>query len=162
MASSQRDPQTPAEAADPVRRNLPLLLLQVRERITARFRPILNEFGVTEQQYRILRAIEMNGPLEPRQIVATCHISSPSLAGVLARMEAMDLVSRERLAHDQRRLLVSLTPASRSLFRRMRPRIDAVYEGLEADVGSELTADLYRTLNGLLARLAPPEEDPCP
>jgi homoprotocatechuate degradation regulator HpaR len=148
-----------AFADDPVHRNLPLLLLQVRERVIARFRPILNEYGVTEQQYRILRAIEMSGPLEPRQICATCHISSPSLAGVLARMDAMGLVARERLAHDQRRLLVSLTPASRSLFRRMRPRIDAVYKGLEADAGRELTADLYRTLHGLLERLALPDEE---
>ena len=68
-------------------RNLPLLLLQARERVIARFRPILNEHGVTEQQWRIVRALLERGPLEPRQIVDVCRISSPSLAGVLARMQ---------------------------------------------------------------------------
>jgi len=46
-----------------------------------RFRPVLNEHGITEQQYRVLRAIQASGPSAEQ-----CHISS--LAGVLARMEA--------------------------------------------------------------------------
>ena len=150
-----------ADVEASVRRNLPLLLLQVRERVISRFRPILNEYGVTEQQYRVMRSIQASGPMEPREIVLTCHISSPSLAGMLLRMETMGLVARRRFAHDQRRIMVSLTPASRALFRRMRPRIDAMYESLETDAGSALTADLYRTLNSLLARLSIDAQDAC-
>ncbi len=145
----------------PARRNLPLLLLQTRERLLARFRPVLNTYGITEQQYRVLRAIESGGPLEPRQIGAICHISSPSLTGVLARMEAMDLVARERLAHDQRRVMVSLTPTSRTMFRQMKPRIEAVYQALDTDLGPELTGEIYDTLDRFLARLAPAEAQDC-
>ena len=47
-------------------RNLPLLLLQAREHVIARFRPILNANGITEQQWRIVRALIDTGPLEPR------------------------------------------------------------------------------------------------
>ena len=65
-------------------RNLPLLLLQARENVIARFRPNLNAHRVTEQQWRIVRALLERGPMEQREIVAVCHISSPSLAGVLA------------------------------------------------------------------------------
>jgi len=68
-------------------RNLPLLLLQAREHVIARFRPILNAHGITEQQWRIVRALIDTGPLEPREIGDLCRISSPSLAGVLSRME---------------------------------------------------------------------------
>ena len=46
-------------------------------------------------------------PLGPRQIVGVCGISSPSLAGVLARMDDLGLVTRVRLDHDQRRVRVS-------------------------------------------------------
>jgi homoprotocatechuate degradation regulator HpaR len=148
---------TSSNGTRPARRNLPLLLLQSRERLLARFRPVLNTHGITEQQYRVLRAIESAGPLEPRQIGTICHISSPSLTGVLARMEAMDLVARERLAHDQRRVMVSLTPASRAMFRQMKPRIEAVYQTLEADLGPELSDEIYSTLDRFLARLAPAE-----
>ena len=40
----------PPVATRPARRNLPLLLLQSRERLLARFRPVLNTHGITEQQ----------------------------------------------------------------------------------------------------------------
>ena len=47
-------------------RNLPQLMLQAREALMAQFRPILNENGVTEQQWRIIRALLTHGRLEPR------------------------------------------------------------------------------------------------
>src|SRR5271168_2205361 len=118
-------------------RNLPLLLLQAREHVIARFRPILNEHGVTEQQWRIVRALIDTGPLEPREIGKLCRISSPSLAGVLSRMEELRLIKRKRLAHDQRRLRVSLTPRSRALAARMAPQIEATYRRIEAVIGAE-------------------------
>ena len=105
-------------------RNLPLLLLQAREGVLAHFRPILNAHGVTEQQWRIIRALlEAGGPLEPRQIGELCRISSPSLAGVLARMDERGLVRRERVAADPRRVMVSLSPHSRALAGRWRRRL---------------------------------------
>ena len=96
-------------------RNLPLLMLQAREHLIGRFRPLLNAHGITEQQWRIVRVLLEVGALEPREIGELCRLSSPSLAGVLARMEEIGLVSRKRLAHDQRRVRVSLTPRSRVL-----------------------------------------------
>jgi len=137
-------------------RNLPLLLLQARERVISHFRPVLNKYRVTEQQYRILRALDMNGPLEPRSIGEICHISSPSLAGVLARMEEVCLVARQRMPQDQRRQLVSLTPDSRALLRQMWPHIAAVYRKLDAQLGKDLNAEVYRALEGLLERLDTP------
>ncbi|MBU6260787.1 MAG: homoprotocatechuate degradation operon regulator HpaR, partial [Burkholderiales bacterium] len=134
-------------------RNLPLLLLQAREAVIARFRPLLNAQGVTEQQWRIVRSLLDTGPQEPRQIGRLCGISSPSLAGVLARMEDLDLVSRERLAHDQRRVRVSLTARSRRLAAALAPRIDAEYAALQARVGPELLARAYATLDELMRLL---------
>ena len=66
-------------------RNLPLLLLQAREHVIARFRPILNAHGITEQQWRIVRLLLEADALEPREIGELCTLSSPSLAGVLDR-----------------------------------------------------------------------------
>jgi homoprotocatechuate degradation regulator HpaR len=134
-------------------RNLPLLLLQAREGVLARFRPILHQHGLTEQQWRILRVLLETGPLEPRQIGRLCGISSPSLAGILARMEALDLVSRERLEHDQRRVLVTPSTRSRTLAQRMAPQIEAEYAALEAQVGPAFIASLYATLDALVEQL---------
>ena len=52
-------------------RNLPLLLLQARERVLSHFRPLLNANGVTEQQWRIVRVLYEVPSLEPREIDGT-------------------------------------------------------------------------------------------
>ena len=141
--------------AGPLRhRNLPLLLLQAREHVIARFRPILNANGITEQQWRIVRALIDTGPLEPREIGELCRISSPSLTGVLSRMEELGYIKRKRLDHDQRRLRVSLTPRSRALAARMAPRIEATYREIEAVIGVEFSARFYRALDELIGALA--------
>jgi homoprotocatechuate degradation regulator HpaR len=135
-------------------RNLPLLLLQARERVIARFRPILNAHGITEQQWRIVRALIDTGPLEPREIGDLCRISSPSLAGVLSRMEDLGYVRRKRLDHDQRRVRVSLTARSRALSARLAPRIEATYRDIEAVIGMEFSARFYLALDQLIGALA--------
>jgi homoprotocatechuate degradation regulator HpaR len=137
-------------------RNLPLLLLQARERVIAQFRPLLNEHDVTEQQWRIVRVLLEVPALEPREIGEICGISSPSLAGVLARMEQLRLVTRRRATHDQRRVLVSLTARSRTLAARMVPQIEATYRQIEERIGRDFGERLEQMLDQLLATLAPP------
>ena len=134
-------------------RNLPLLLLLAREGVIARFRPVLQAHGLTEQQWRILRVLVEVTSLEPRQIGQLCGLSSPSLAGILARMEEQGLVARAGLAHDKRRQAISATPASRRLAKRMAPKIEAVYTALEAQLGTEVVAQLYATLDVVLEAL---------
>jgi homoprotocatechuate degradation regulator HpaR len=141
-------------------RNLPLLMLQARERVIGHFRPLLNAHGITEQQWRIVRLLLEADALEPREIGELCSLSSPSLAGVLARMEEVGLVRRRRIAHDQRRVRVSLTPRSRALAARMAPQIEAVYAHVEALLGEEFSQRLYATLDDVLAKLGPPAQEP--
>ena len=132
------------------RRNLPLLLLQAREHVIAHFRPILNAAGVTEQQWRIIRLLIDTGPLEPRQIGDLCRISSPSLAGVLMRMEQMGYIKRARVDRDLRRVKVSLTPRSRALAARLAPQIEATYCHLESLIGADFNERFYHTLDQLI------------
>jgi homoprotocatechuate degradation regulator HpaR len=138
-------------------RNLPLLLLQARERVISHFRPILNAHGFTEQQWRIVRVLLEVPALEPRQIGELCAISSPSMAGVLERMEQSGYVSRRRVEHDQRRVMVSLTAKSREMAASMAPQIDATYRRLEKTLGADFSAHLQETLDYLLEHLAPME-----
>jgi homoprotocatechuate degradation regulator HpaR len=136
-------------------RNLPLLMLPAREHVIGRFRPLLNAHGITEQQWRIVRVLLEAGALEPRVIGELCRLSSPSLAGVLARMEEIGLVTRKRLAHEQRRVRVSLTPNSRALAARMAPQIEAVYARVEQQLGKAFCEDLYRALDSVIDKLEP-------
>ena len=136
-------------------RNLPLLLLQARERVISYFRPILNAYGFTEQQWRIVRVLLEAPALEPRQIGEMCAISSPSMAGVLERMEQAGYVTRRRVEHDQRRVLVCLTAKSRQLAAQMAPEIDATYRRIEQRFGAEFSSQLHGVLDTLLEQLPP-------
>ncbi|WP_158938008.1 homoprotocatechuate degradation operon regulator HpaR [Burkholderia sp. S171] len=130
-----------------------MLLLRAREKMMERFRPLLTANGLTEQQWRVIRALTENGPMEPRQISDICTISSPSMAGVLARMEAMELITKERFADDQRRVLVSLTKKSVRLVRVISKDLEARYRELERTVGPEVVERVYRAIDDLLAGL---------
>lgn len=134
-------------------RNLPLLLLQAREEVFSRFRPLLNDAGVTEQQWRVIRALLEHGPMEPREICDICCLSSPSLAGILARMDELGLVLRERFPNDQRRVLVSVSAKGAELASQLAPQIEATYKELETLIGQTFARDLYRNLDLLLEKL---------
>jgi homoprotocatechuate degradation regulator HpaR len=136
-------------------RNLPLLLLQARERVISHFRPILNANGITEQQWRIVRVLLEVPSLEPREIGELCRISSPSMAGVLTRMAELGLVTRRRVPRDQRRVRVALTPRARALAARMAPLINATYRRIEQLIGGEFSERFEQMLDELLATLKP-------
>jgi homoprotocatechuate degradation regulator HpaR len=137
-------------------KNLPHLLLESREALMSRFRPLLNQHGVTEQQWRIIRVLLDEDGLEPRQLCERCLISSPSIAGVLTRMEDAGLIQRERMAHDQRRVKVSVTAATKKLGKSIAPLIEREYLALEKLVGVKQLQQVYDALDTLLQHLDPP------
>lgn len=160
MPAASRDPTqtSPVPAKDRAApagplayRNLPMLLLRAREKMMLRFRPILTAHGLTEQQWRVIRALNEHGPLESRHIADLCTISTPSLAGVLARMEAKDWVTKTRFARDQRRVRVALTTRSRKLVSSIADELQAAYVELESRIGASLLAETYHAVDGLLA-----------
>jgi homoprotocatechuate degradation regulator HpaR len=138
-------------------RNLPLLLLRTREAAMGHFRPILKRFGLTDQQWRIARALrEAPGGLPPGQLADLCKILPPSITGILSRMADLGLVERARSAVDQRRQQVSLTRDGRALVDRILPLVEQQYRLIEAAVGAETLEAAYRTLDAMLALLAQP------
>lgn len=133
-------------------RNLALLLLQARECVMGKMRRILNHHGLTEQQWRIIRELSEQESMEQWQICEACQIISPSLAGVLARMEETQLVTRSRVDSDQRRIMVSLTAKSRTLVSAIAPLIEHQYAYIESAVGTDTVQHLYRALDDFLAQ----------
>ena len=132
-------------------RNLPQLFLKARESLMSHFRPILNHFGLTDQQWRILRVLDEHAQLEPREICTLCQILSSSMAGVLARMEEMALIERQRVVGDQRRVVVRLAPKGDQLVRAMAPLIDLQYQHIEQAFGKPVFDDLFTSLETFIA-----------
>ena len=131
-------------------RNLPQLLLKARDALMSHFRPILTHYGLTEQQWRILRALDAHAPLEPREICEQCQILSSSMAGVLARMEAIGLVERSRVESDQRRVLVRLAHKGDALIDDMAPLIQLQYHYMEQAFGKTMFDALEGALQGFI------------
>ena len=139
---------------NPRRRNLPLALLHAREAAMAHFRPILKRHGLTDQQWRVIRALsEAQEPLESGRIADACQILAPSLTGILKRLADTGLVDRAWSLTDQRRQLVSLTPKGRALVDRMTPLIDRQYRMIEAAFGKDELDAIYDTLDRMTAVL---------
>lgn len=144
------------------RPNLPMLLLRVRELVIAEFRPIFKRHGVTEQQWRILRVLFAEGPMEPRELVVRCGLSSPSLTGILARMSELGLVTRTRLGHDQRRVQIATTAASQALVVQIAPAVEQVYARMDERLGDGLSRRLLASLDEVIEVLgARPVVDDC-
>lgn len=144
-------------------RNLPQLLLRGREKLLGHFRPLITHFGLTEQQWRVLRAISENDQLEPREICEICQILSPSLAGVLARMEDMGLVTRTRMEGDARRVSVRITAQAQTLVDELAPLIAAQYQLIEQAYGTHIIGELYELMDRFLSQeVRPIDQVPLP
>ena len=130
-------------------RSLPMALLRAREAVMDRFRPSLRDFGITEQQWRVLRALHDRGEVETGALAGLCCLLTPSLSRILKHLEATGLVSRRPAPSDQRRTLVAISPEGRALLERRAPYSEAQYRAIEDAFGKERVDALYATLENL-------------
>jgi homoprotocatechuate degradation regulator HpaR len=132
-------------------RNLPQRFLKARESLMNHFRPILKHFGLTDQQWRILRLLDEYGQMEPHALCEQCQIHSASMAGMLARMEEQRFVLRGPVEGDMRRVSVRLTPKGEQLVSEMAPLIDLQYLLIEDALGKDVLESLFNSLEAFIA-----------
>jgi len=132
--------------------SLPLKLLKAREATMNFFRPILQEISLTEQQWRIIRALKEFGPLESKQLAERCCILSPSLTGIIKRLEQQNFIKREQSSEDQRRVLLSLTSHANDVFDEVSPRLEACYQKMTVQFSEEKMQQLKELLT-LMAKI---------
>src|SRR5262252_8808339 len=96
-------------------KSLPMLLLATRDALTQRFRHLNQAFGLTEQQWRVVRALGDAPSLEIHALSAVCHIHAASLSRILPKLDRAGLIARSAKADDQSCVIVSLTPRGRQV-----------------------------------------------
>ncbi len=126
-------PTAPDEYFDDV---LPNLLLDVREAFLADFRSVFREFGVTDQQFRVLNILYLSGDLEIGKLARRSRIVAPSMTGILNRMVQIGWLAR-KASKGQRWGRVSLTGEGRRLIKRLMPRVEERLAAIEAALGSQ-------------------------
>lgn len=140
--------------------SLTIALLQARETAMGFFRPILNRYGLTEQQWRIIRILAEHRSLDFHALAQQACILRPSLTGILTRLERDGLVFRLKPLNDQRKLFASLTPKGVELYQQACTEIDAGYQQIEQQFGIQKLHQLKQLLvefNTLSADAEAPE-----
>ena len=83
--------------------------------VTAAYRPVLDELGITYPQYLVLLVLWEEQQCSVGHLGHRLHLDSGTLSPLLKRLEHSGLVLRQRASDDERRVEVSLTPAGRAL-----------------------------------------------
>lgn len=146
------DRRTPApeSAMRGFERSLPMVLLRAREASMRMFRPMLAEHGLTEQQWRVLRALASErAPMDAGELADTTFLLASSLSRILAGLERECLITREISERDRRRCITSLSETGRQLVARIAPHSEAVYQELEERFGEQRLQALIIELNAL-------------
>src|SRR5437879_2347694 len=128
---SRSDPEGMTEARRaPMRefsRSLPMSLLRAREAVMRQFRPSLRNHGLTEQQWRILRALTAVDTIEVTELARVAFLLGPSLSRILRDLEARDLIERRTAKADLRRGERSEEHTGLKLIAAVAPTPEAVY-----------------------------------
>lgn len=134
--------------------SLPMELLKAREAAMARFRPMLRQHGLTEQQWRVIRALADYKKIDAGELAQRSFLLAPSLTRILRYLEREILIKRFSDSNDQRRSTFVLTAKGQRLFEEVAPHSESLYAELEQDFGDNKLEMLYELLAELTDSLA--------
>ena len=124
------------------------VLRQVAQRHAAIFAAGMDA-EVTATQWAALAKLDECGPLSQNLLGRRVAVDAATVKGVVDRLSSRGLVATTPDPDDRRRHSVALTPAGRSLVRRLLPRAAAITE----DTLSPLAPAERAALAALLAKL---------
>ena len=141
-----------SDAMRPFFASLPMALLQAREAAMRLFRPMLAEHDLTEQQWRVLRALTAtDAPVDAGALAGRTFLLAPSLSRILANLEERGLIVRAVDPDDQRRALIALSDHGVHQVRTIAPESEQRYAAIEAAFGTDRLAHLLDELHDLAA-----------
>jgi len=133
--------------------SLPLKLLKAREAVMDEFRPVLNANGVTEQQWRVIRALVEAEAMDAGQLARAVNLRMPSLSRIIRDLDERGIISKARSPTDRRLVNVTLTDDGRALFEAIAPRQEKRYKAIEERVGPAFYRSLMADLDKLIDSL---------
>lgn len=137
-------------------RSLPMSLLRAREAVMRHFRPSLRRHGLTEQQWRILRALASIDTVEVTELARMAFLLGPSLSRILRDLETRHLIERRVAKADLRRGMVSISAKGVRLIEAVAPSSEAIYAAMTRRYGARKLADLQEMLAALEYSLGEP------
>jgi DNA-binding MarR family transcriptional regulator len=96
-------------------RQLCFALYGAANRVTRLYRPLLDALGLTYPQYLAMLVLWEASPRTVGALGEALDLESSTLTPLLKRLEAQGLIARARDPEDERRVIVTLTPAGAAL-----------------------------------------------
>lgn len=137
------------------RHALPMALLRAREQVMARFRPMLADHDINEQQWRVLRVLNEGGALDAAELAARANILAPSLTRMIRAMTERGLIRRSKDETDGRRVILEVASAGVALIASVSPESHVIYRQLTQEFGAERLDALLTLLDALAETLQP-------
>lgn len=115
-------------------------------------RALLADAGVTEQQWRVLRVLNEEGPQEPTHIAQRACLLLPSLTRILQKLEQKGLIARKLHPADRRRQIVEINRQGVQIIHENLAVSVAQAERIKTRLGPEKHELLLDLLNELSER----------
>jgi len=119
--------------------------------IVRRYKPFLDEMGITYTQYITMMVLWERGSVNVSQLGECLYLDSGTLTPVLKTLEAKGLVARKRSAADERSVIVEVTETGMALREQavtVPPRMGAC-----VNLSQEDAVELYRILHKLIGNI---------
>jgi DNA-binding MarR family transcriptional regulator len=134
-----------------------LNILRTADQLQIRFARLFRKFGLTPQQYNILRILRGEGrPLPILEIASRMITVVPGITGLIDRLEAACLVERKRCDSDRRVIYVAIAPRAVELLAAIDPPLLQMHKR----VLGHMTEDDLATLISLLEKARQPLSAP--
>jgi len=111
----------------------------VNHAISRLYRPLLAPLGLTYPQYLVLVALWNRDRRRVNELGRELQLDTNTLTPLLKRMEAAELLTRQRNPDDERSLIVALTDKGRALEQKSGELTACVLDAMGGDI-EELTA----------------------
>lgn len=135
-----------------------LNLLRTHDQIQIRFARLFAAYGLTSQQYNVLRILRGAGLLPILEIAAQMIAVVPGITGLVDRLEAKELVRRERCQDDRRVVYAAITPQGLALLGRLDDPVKELHHALVGHLTPSELDSLARLLEKARAHLSEPTE----
>ncbi|MDH6518487.1 DNA-binding MarR family transcriptional regulator [Streptomyces sp. SAI-135] len=121
-------------------------LYAAQRAVTAAYRPLLDELGLTYPQYLVLLVLWEHGEMSVKELAGALRLDYGTVSPLLKRLEAAGLVRRERAATDERSVLVGCTGRAEELRERAARVPGALLEAtaLDGTEAARLREELWR------------------
>jgi MarR family transcriptional regulator, 2-MHQ and catechol-resistance regulon repressor len=124
-----------------------LNLWRTHDRFQIRFARFFREFGLTSSQYNVLRILRgERKPLPSLEIADRLITAVPAITGLIDRLEATELITRDRSTDDRRVVFVAISPKGLDKINAMDAPLAALHKEMIGHLPRTELVELSRLL----------------